>query len=423
MIAMQMNNRQQSGRWQQQGLSLVELMVAIALGLFLSYGAVQAFLSGKKAYTTQEAMSRIQETGRLAQEFLNFDIRRAGDYGCGSGDAFAAAKADDVTTTCATNTGYNLLNSVANTDNRYNFSYPVWGINNFTAGTLSTVLTNPVPVPGTDVLVVHVSRDVGVLTVAQPAGALGTLTLNTTGGIDTATGKNIIAISDCANLRIVQVSAVSSTTVTVGGATPGNRCTATTAAFDVGSQVKLLDTYYYYIGVNATTNRKSLYRRVLSQLQAGTPTVQADELLEGVEDMQISFGLDTDGDNVANGSWAWEPNSTTAITNAAWNAWDVGHCTNGTVVNGVALSNCLTSPWPTSYTTVVNTDQEQLRAIRSVRYKLLIASADPVLDSEQQYSYNGATQYGGKGTAGTGDKRLRGVFTSTVAIRSMQQTQ
>jgi type IV pilus assembly protein PilW len=45
-------------------------------------GVVQMFISSKTVFTTQQSMSRIQETGRLAIEFLSRDIRMAGFYGC-----------------------------------------------------------------------------------------------------------------------------------------------------------------------------------------------------------------------------------------------------------------------------------------------------------------------------------------------------
>lgn len=67
---------------QQQGLSLVELMIAITLGLVLMAGVVQMFVSSKTVYTTQQNMTRIQETGRLAIEFLSRDLRMAGNMGC-----------------------------------------------------------------------------------------------------------------------------------------------------------------------------------------------------------------------------------------------------------------------------------------------------------------------------------------------------
>lgn len=69
-------------RLRQAGLSLVELMIAIALGLVLMTGVVQVFLSSKTVFTTQQGLSRIQETGRLGIEFLARDIRMASYYGC-----------------------------------------------------------------------------------------------------------------------------------------------------------------------------------------------------------------------------------------------------------------------------------------------------------------------------------------------------
>lgn len=66
----------------QVGLSLVELMISITLGLILMTGVVQMFLSSKKVFSTQQGMSRIQETGRLGIEFMSRDIRAAARYGC-----------------------------------------------------------------------------------------------------------------------------------------------------------------------------------------------------------------------------------------------------------------------------------------------------------------------------------------------------
>ncbi|MFC6475539.1 PilW family protein [Pseudomonas asuensis] len=61
----------------QRGLSLVELMVAIVLGLLLIGGVLQIFLSSNKTYKTNLALSEVQEAGRFAMEFLTFDIRNA----------------------------------------------------------------------------------------------------------------------------------------------------------------------------------------------------------------------------------------------------------------------------------------------------------------------------------------------------------
>lgn len=66
----------------QLGLSLVELMISIALGLVLMAGVIQIFISTKSSFAVQQGMSRIQETGRLAMEFIGRDLRSASLMGC-----------------------------------------------------------------------------------------------------------------------------------------------------------------------------------------------------------------------------------------------------------------------------------------------------------------------------------------------------
>lgn len=65
-------------RHKQQGLSLVELMVALALGMVLMAGFVQIFMSVRSTYAINEASSRMQENGRFALEFISQHARMAG---------------------------------------------------------------------------------------------------------------------------------------------------------------------------------------------------------------------------------------------------------------------------------------------------------------------------------------------------------
>lgn len=62
----------------QAGFSLVELMISLVLGLIIVGGAVNAFISSKQTYTLQEAMSRVQESGRFALDLMAKDLRLAG---------------------------------------------------------------------------------------------------------------------------------------------------------------------------------------------------------------------------------------------------------------------------------------------------------------------------------------------------------
>ena len=62
----------------QRGLSIVELMIALLLGLILLGGVIQVFLSSRQTYSANEAMSRMQENGRFALEFIARSARLAG---------------------------------------------------------------------------------------------------------------------------------------------------------------------------------------------------------------------------------------------------------------------------------------------------------------------------------------------------------
>jgi type IV pilus assembly protein PilW len=64
---------------QQKGMTLIEIMIALLLGVFLLAGVIQIFISSRETYRVQEALSRLQENGRFAMDFLGRDIRMA-DY-------------------------------------------------------------------------------------------------------------------------------------------------------------------------------------------------------------------------------------------------------------------------------------------------------------------------------------------------------
>ncbi len=70
----------------QRGFSLVEIMVAVTLSLVLMAGVMQIYLSSKQSFRMQEALSRVQENGRFALEFLSRDIRMADFWGCANFD-------------------------------------------------------------------------------------------------------------------------------------------------------------------------------------------------------------------------------------------------------------------------------------------------------------------------------------------------
>lgn len=65
----------------QRGLSLIELMVALAIGLFLVAGAITIFANSRTTYRALEATARLQESARFALDVVRTDVRMAGYFG------------------------------------------------------------------------------------------------------------------------------------------------------------------------------------------------------------------------------------------------------------------------------------------------------------------------------------------------------
>ena len=65
-------------RTNQRGLSIIELLVALALAMLLLTGVLQVFLSTRQTIATTDATARIQENGRFALEFIAQSARQAG---------------------------------------------------------------------------------------------------------------------------------------------------------------------------------------------------------------------------------------------------------------------------------------------------------------------------------------------------------
>lgn len=62
----------------QRGLTLVELMVAMTLGLLILLAVASIYIGSRQTFRMQDDNARLQETGRYALEVLGRSIRQAG---------------------------------------------------------------------------------------------------------------------------------------------------------------------------------------------------------------------------------------------------------------------------------------------------------------------------------------------------------
>lgn len=260
----------------QKGLSLVELMIAITLGLVLMAGVTQMFVSSKTVYSTQQNFSRIQETGRLAVEFLSRDLRSAGLYGCFRPNPSEVARA--------------LKDANLVIDNLYgNFGQFIRGY--ATNADLSTNEKNYVGKPitaNTNVLVVRYAGPTPRIINAPSTGT--TLQVYSTQAIDPSTNcvdglclNGAAVVSDCFRGRLFKVSNLSATGSNLTVSHP-DWSSDMTSSFSSG-EVLPMNAITYFISPGAS-GAPSLWQK--------TNLKPAVEILEGVEDIVYLFATTTD---------------------------------------------------------------------------------------------------------------------------------
>lgn len=66
----------------QRGFTLLELLVTIIIGAFITLAAVTFMHNTAMSYHTQDMTARLQENARFAVQMMSYDLRQAGYYGC-----------------------------------------------------------------------------------------------------------------------------------------------------------------------------------------------------------------------------------------------------------------------------------------------------------------------------------------------------
>ena len=270
------------------GFGLVEIMIAMLIGLFLLGGIIQMFISSKQTYKMQDAVGRLQENQRFAMDFLVHDLRGIGGWGCFRDQSYVQ---NLLNTAAPTNSVYAAATSSITGDNNHTSTGTgdliLTGTDNITLRSTSAVLTSA----GADVAFrQHLSDPTATLSVTQGSGILV---------------NEVLFLGDCEDGNIFQA-----TTVTVGSgssddtiahvtgtastSSPANSIASLSKPYNTSARLYRFNVVKYYIGTGEG-QQPALFRQ-LGNGGAG----QVTELIEGVEDMQILYGEDTDGDGTPN---------------------------------------------------------------------------------------------------------------------------
>ncbi|MFO1469003.1 MAG: PilW family protein [Steroidobacteraceae bacterium] len=261
-------NRRGASAARMAGLSLVELMVALTISVVLIFGATQVYVDSRNAYNTNEAIARLQENARYAMSVIEPDVRMSNYWGLIKGASMVSGQATQLVgassianntqvLVCGTNFAVDLNTTIQGDNNQY---------------------------------VLSASRGAACNTAAGTGWATTPQTSSDTMTIRRASTVNSV---DAANQPLSQnnVLQICSTRTAARVYSDGSACGAAPAA-----QVNNLIVNAYYVD-NASANgtaTPSLRRKSLTSI-GGTKQFQDQEIMAGVEDMQVQFGVDTTG--------------------------------------------------------------------------------------------------------------------------------
>lgn len=232
-----------------RGFSLIELMIAMVIGLVVIAGVASVFVSSRQSFRTQESMAQVQESGRFLGYVMYPYVRLAG---------FLPDPLNQVNPP-AIYVGDPV--NMAIDDRR-----AVWGVNNAAGGAIAVFGGTITPKAGTDVLVV---RYVGQNSFGVATGDGQMRTCQNLGNSDGVANANYIKSNEMAE-DIYYISA---------------------AEVGIGTSVQGL----------SNLNCRAVVRNATTGLALAPALGPVDQpVANGVQDMQVLYGVNTDNDGAPN---------------------------------------------------------------------------------------------------------------------------
>ncbi|MDV2080896.1 prepilin-type N-terminal cleavage/methylation domain-containing protein [Marinobacter xestospongiae] len=259
------------------GFTLIELMIALVLGLLVIAGVGSVFLANQNAYRTNNALGQVQESARTSFEFLARDIRSASANPCGTASVASVLKTG----------GDSMLYSTRDIE----------GWDDATTVTALPASGAGAPVAGGGGAIRLASARGSGLELDPVTGPRANIKLN--GPTTSVNAGDILMLCDVNKATVFQVTNYNSANEVVvhntGAETPGNqtKClnhpvpqapTGKCTSFSPSSYLAIPVNYIWYVGENDVGGR-SLYRFGRGQ-QATSGTA---EMVRGVQEMEIRY--------------------------------------------------------------------------------------------------------------------------------------
>lgn len=257
------------------GLSLIELMVALSIGLFLLAGAITVFGKTRDLQRTNEAAARLQESARYAMAQIEADLRMANHFGLNSrpdlieraarpGETLDAAinPYAGVISACGNNWAVNLTAYVEGDNNGYGLGCAAFGT---------------------------ASASADVLTVRRA----GTENVTDLGQFAAATGRFHVLSSRVQGIILDPADTA---------AWPGAHVPCVGPPMSCLTQIRPLLVHSYYVSQDSDRRNglPSLRRKQLDfDAAANAPVIRDVEITSGIEGLQFALGVDSNEDQNA----------------------------------------------------------------------------------------------------------------------------
>ena len=321
-----------SGR--QRGVTLVELLVALALSLGVLVGLSAVYVASKQSFKFQETAGRLQEDGAYALETISRDLRMAGFAGCRGVDTITLAGVPTYFPSLAISSGSpggisgpNPLATVfpANAAVTIQPLAPknfLRGFDNVPA----TMLITPVVSSATDSLFFSGGSSNALAVSAVMAAADSPLTIAADAFSWGSAKVYNMVVSDCTSsslfagqlggggTQILHSAAITSVNTGTNSANtfPG---IPASPVYGVDAIVMPLEWNFYYVATRAGASTPSLYRVFFD----GNARRNPEEVVANVESMKLHYG-ENNTDNATTGAPTMRADvwRTTAATVVDW---------------------------------------------------------------------------------------------------------
>ncbi|KTD21680.1 PilW family protein [Legionella londiniensis] len=325
-----------------EGFSIIEFMVAITLGTLLIATAGSVYLTNKTTFRVQDALARLQENARYANYYLNREIRMAGFQGC------------------ASETYVKMTNRVKDPSSVLLYDKPVMGFDGLATSFSPTLPANlsGKPASGTDVVEIRMAANTNVQLRDDMNRTNNPILVYDRLGIRAG---EVVMISNC-SVGDIFVAGGNTNATAITHTVTNNTSNDLTVAYTAGAHVMRYVYYAFYI---KDTGRKNASNQPIYALVRQDINGNEIEIADGVENMQVSYGIDTNNDKAA------DVYQTASEVNAS-NNWD---------------------------------------KVISLKVNLLFSSIENIINKNQAYQFNGTTYT-------PTDRKLRREWQTFITLRN-----